>query len=105
MKFLKQNKSELPNVLFLDLNMPRKNGFECLNEIKLNNDLQNLPVIILSTSFNPDTIDELYDSGAQYYIRKPSEFSKLKKVIFDAIHLSAEMDRTQPSKEKFILQA
>jgi response regulator RpfG family c-di-GMP phosphodiesterase len=105
MKFLGKNGDTLPTVLFLDLNMPRKNGFECLNEIKSNTDLQQLPVIIFSTSFDQETVNNLYDNGAQYYIRKPAEFSKLKKVISEAILLSSEMHSSQPSKENFILQA
>lgn len=105
MKLLTTNSTALPHLLFLDLNMPRKNGFECLTEIKHNNDLKELPVIIFSTSFDPEMVNNLYDSGARYYIRKPAEFSKLKKVIHDAIKLNAKMTTAQPSKEKFILQA
>ena len=52
MVYLDENSHQLPDVLFLDLNMPRKNGFECLNEIKQNNKLNELLVIIYSTSFN-----------------------------------------------------
>src|SRR5688572_16072019 len=62
----------LPDVLFLDLNMPRKDGFQCLLEIKQNEKLKQLPVIIFSTSFHPDAVNKLYENGAQYYIRKPS---------------------------------
>jgi CheY-like chemotaxis protein len=71
----------LPDVIFLDLNMPRKNGFECLTEIKLNNALKHLPVIILSTSLDIASIQELYEKGAQYCIRKPNGFEKLKELI------------------------
>lgn len=48
MDYLTENVHQLPDVLFLDLNMPRKNGFECLSEIKLNPDLHALRVIIFS---------------------------------------------------------
>ena len=50
MHFLNTQMATPPNVLFLDLNMPRKNGLECLTEIKLNKNLAQLPVIIFSTS-------------------------------------------------------
>lgn len=50
-------KEELPDVLFLDLNMPRRNGFDCLSEIKENEKLRSLPVIIFSTSFDPDIVN------------------------------------------------
>lgn len=49
MKLLTNQTNELPHVLFLNLNMPRKNGFECLREIKFNKKLKQLPVIVFST--------------------------------------------------------
>ena len=87
MELLTKETTELPHVLFLDLNMPRKNGFECLSEIKLNKKLKQLPVIILSTSLDQDVVNLLYKNGAQYYIHKPAEFSQLKKVIYQALTL------------------
>src|SRR5690348_3605911 len=50
-------RNPMPDLLFLDLNMPRKNGFECLSEIKASATLASLPVIVLSTSSEPDIID------------------------------------------------
>ena len=104
MQLLSTEQEQLPHVLFLDLNMPRKNGFECLSEIKLNKNLQQLPVIIFSTSFDYDIVNQLYNNGANYYIRKPADFRHLKKVIYQAVTLAADKDAPQPAKEKFILQ-
>ena len=81
MQHLTHEKCELPHVLFLDLNMPRKNGFECLSEIKLFKKLEHLPVIMYSTSFEQEVVNQLYKNGAQHFIRKPSEFSQFKKII------------------------
>src|SRR5215207_11517242 len=82
MDFLSESGAEnLPDILFLDLNMPRKNGLECLTEIKQLEEYKNLPVIIFSTSLDRDIVDLVYGKGAVYYIQKPGEFSKLKKVI------------------------
>ncbi len=50
MTYLSEKTEHLPNALFLDINMPRKNGFECLAEIKNNKKLKDLPVIMFSTS-------------------------------------------------------
>src|SRR4051812_1809722 len=72
MQSLNEVNGKLPDVLFLDLNMPRKTGYECLDEIKLNHKLKNLPVIIFSTSFDHDVVDALYKKGAHYYVRKPA---------------------------------
>ena len=105
MDFLAKNPSEnLPDILFLDLNMPRKNGYECLTEIKETNELKDLPIIIFSTSLDNSIIDTLYEKGATYYIRKPGDFSKLKKVISNALNISSENNFKQPIREKFILQ-
>lgn len=87
MDYLTKNAERLPAVLFLDLNMPRKSGFECLTEIIENIKLKDLPVIIFSTSYTMDPnyeqsmIDVLYKLGAQDYIRKPGDFTKLKDLI------------------------
>src|SRR6185295_4050117 len=60
MELLTKEGNELPDVLFLDLNMPRKNGFECLSEIKQNKNLEHLPVIMFSTSFEQEVVNLLY---------------------------------------------
>lgn len=95
--------NELPDVLFLDLNMPRKNGFECLSEIKLNKKLSRLPVIIYSTSFHNTIADILYRNGATFYISKPTNISDLKKTVHQIIKLIAAGNITQPAKENFVL--
>jgi CheY-like chemotaxis protein len=92
MNWLEENTSDLPDILFLDLNMPRKNGFECLTEIKQNEKLQKLPVIMFSTSYprdlhyEQDLMKLLYKIGAQEYIRKPDDFNQLKVVIHNALN-------------------
>ena len=95
--------NELPTVLFLDLNMPRKNGFTCLEEIKANENLKQIPVVILSTSFDVNIADNLYNKGAHYYICKPSDFTHLKTVIERALILVLQEPVSQPPKEKFLL--
>lgn len=92
----------LPDIIYLDLNMPRKNGFACLHEIKNDETLKSTPVIIFSTSFDQANADLLYKNGAHYYICKPTEFSQLKKVIHSSVQLILE-DPSQPPKEKFLL--
>lgn len=102
-EWLTTTKEPLPGVLFLDLNMPRKGGFECLTEIKQDVNLRQLPVIILSTSFEQTIANQLYANGAQYCVRKPADFAQLKNVIQQALTLVALGCSAQPTKEKFIL--
>jgi len=94
----------LPHVLFLDINMPRKNGFECLADIKNDEKLKGLPIIIFSTSYEQDVVNLLYKNGAQHYIRKPANFSQLKKVIYQALLLATQDETPQPLKENFVLK-
>jgi len=95
--------NQLPHILFLDLNMPRKNGFECLSEIKLNKKLKDLPVVIFSTSFEKEVVNQLYLNGAQYFIRKPSEFSQFKKIILHVLRIVAKQNISRTAKEDFVL--
>ncbi|MCK9404241.1 MAG: response regulator [Chitinophagaceae bacterium] len=103
MRLLTNITNELPDILFLDLNMPRKNGFECLSAIKLSKELKRLPVIIFSTSFEQEVVNLLYKNGAQYFIRKPSEFTQFKKIIQHMLMLIAQENISQPTSEKFVL--
>jgi CheY-like chemotaxis protein len=103
-KYLRENITSLPDVIFLDLNMPRKNGWECLTEIKQNPPFDKLRVIIHSTAYDPLIVENLYANGAYYYIRKPSEFSKLKNVIRKGLYLVANSNQDRPSLNNFILE-
>jgi CheY-like chemotaxis protein len=87
MEYLAIHTDALPHILFLDLSMPRKTGFECLAEIKESEKLKALTVIMFTTSFTRgyDLEDNLKTTlnrmGAYDYIRKPSDFNELKQVI------------------------
>ena len=103
MQLLTNETNVLPHVLFLDLNMPRKNGFECLTEIKLSKKLKQLPVIVFSTSFEQEVVNQLYKNGAQYFIRKPSEFSQFKNIILLSLALITKENISQPTRENFVI--
>lgn len=103
MEWLKRKEPKLPDALFLDLNMPRKNGFAALGEIKRNTKLQDMPVIIFSTTTNREMIKQVFKDAAHYYIRKPVNFWELKKMIYKSLKLIAEDDMALPGKESFML--
>ena len=69
------------SVIFLDLNMPVKSGFDILREIKATPGAKNIPIVILTTSNNPDDVKLSKKLGANLYIKKPSTISALKKAI------------------------
>lgn len=103
MKYLENNIHQLPDVLFLDLNMPSKSGSECLSEIKNHEKLSEIPVIIYSTSANPDVMEMLYNMGALYYIRKEGDFSNLKTIIGKALTLCQQNRSAQPARKNFFI--
>ena len=72
---------ELPHCIFLDLNMPEKGGKECLREIRNNERLKDLPIIIYSTSSNRKDIDDTFEMGANLYVCKPNSFADLTKTL------------------------
>lgn len=68
-------------VILLDLNMPGKDGRSCLREIKANQSLADIPVIIFSTSESPDDIQKSYELNANSYICKPDDLSQLERIL------------------------
>lgn len=105
MQLLTNQTTALPRMLFLDLNMPRKNGFECLSEIEQNDKLKDLPVIIFSTSYDHDIVNLLHTNGAHYYISKPNEFTKLKDVIHAALSAVTKKSYVKPDRDNFVLES
>jgi len=73
-----------PDLIFLDLNMPVMNGVQLLSEIKKNARLKEIPVIILTTSSQPELVDQTKALGAHDFVTKPSDFADFVK-IFESI--------------------
>lgn len=70
-----------PDLILLDLNMPRKNGREALRDIKSNSSLRGIPIIVFTTSQATEDVDFCYESGANAYIRKPEKYDQLVEVF------------------------
>jgi len=75
-----------PEMIFLDLNMPVKDGFQCLEEIKADDKLKDTTVVILTTSRNPADISRAYTLGATLFVTKPVDFSALQSTIRNIIN-------------------
>jgi len=103
MHYLITHAQQLPDVVFLDLNMPRKNGVECLNEIKSNHALKNLPVIIYSTSMHEGMADSLYNSGAHYYFQKAT-LAELETNLNSVLSLMKAKNFIRPTRANFVLK-
>jgi len=70
-----------PDLIFLDLNMPKKNGKQCLKEIKQINEIKDIPVIIYSTSAEKSDIEETTQLGAAFFMQKPNRFIELRNAL------------------------
>lgn len=89
-----KNKKSSNGVVFLDINMPFKSGFELLVEIRNEPDIKLFPVIMYSTSSNKDNIDKSQSLGANFYVVKPYEFNNLLKIITACIQINWENPQT-----------
>jgi CheY-like chemotaxis protein len=94
----------LPDMLFLDLNMPFKNGFQCLTEIRSDGRLKNIFVVIYSTTSNPKEVDETFNMGANLFVHKPNTFTELKHILAKVLELDLKQ-YAKPEKKEFVLEA
>ncbi len=102
--YLNQDDVQLPNVLFLDLNMPRKNGLECLQEIKANSKFDDIAIAIYSTSASEDDIENTFVQGANIYIKKPDDFATLKKILSEVVTINWQYHTNGLNKDNFLLR-
>ena len=103
MRHLSDKKNKRPDFIFLDLNMPRKNGFECLDEMRADERLKNLCVVIYSTSSKLDGINVSLNKGANLYFAKSSTFQELVNRLSRIFGMNWEEFNSIPCMEKFIL--
>lgn len=82
-------KTFIPDVVFLDLNMPMMNGMECLAAMKKNKQLANIPVIIFTTTNDKFSIVTTKEMGATAFFHKPIEFNKLRKKLLELFQYNA----------------
>ena len=83
-------KATRPDIILLDLNLPQKDGFSVLVDIKNDPQLRTIPVVVLTTSSNPDDILKAYELHASFYIKKPSDLDEFVNAMhsFDGFCLT-----------------
>lgn len=89
------NAEKFPSYIFMDLNMPRMDGKECLSLLKSDVSLSSIPVIIYTTSNTQSEIDETRKLGAKYFLTKPNGFADLKSAIKQILDLDTGTMKTQ----------
>lgn len=85
-----------PDLLFLDLEMPKMNGLQCLAEIRSNDKLKQLPIVVFSSTTRPANIQTAYEMGAHLFLIKSHVFSELVMALKAVISL----DWSKPEKIK-----
>jgi CheY-like chemotaxis protein len=98
---LLENPPPTPNLIFVDLNMPRKNGYQVLTEIKSNRSLKQFSVVVLTTSSEKTVIESTRQLGADAFITKPESFNSLKTILNKCLTLNWR----EKSKNDFVIKA
>lgn len=93
----------LPDILFLDLNMPVKNGLECLQQLREERKYDNLPIIIYSTATSRSDIDKAYKNGANYFVVKPNAIEDISNMIKKICSLDKQFLLSIPPREEFVI--
>ncbi|HEY0091654.1 MAG TPA: response regulator [Flavobacterium sp.] len=92
--------AEKPKVIFIDLNMPMKSGYEVIQEIKEVNEWNEIPIVVLSTASDNISVTRSRDLGANYFIQKPTTLRKLRKAIEHT--LAIDWKKFKPTYGEFI---
>jgi CheY-like chemotaxis protein len=98
-EYLSINSNRLPEIIFLDIIMPRKNGIECLKEIKLNEQLHEIPVVMYSNSTEENYVSKCYEYGASFFLEK-GNYAQLTENITKLLSVLRYPNRTR-TREQF----
>jgi CheY-like chemotaxis protein len=99
---LKQTRN-LPHLIFVDLNMPGKTGMECLKLIRANKMFREMAVAVYTSSASGKALEDAFTAGANIFIKKPSDFAALKKIIVDVISVSRLYITDGLNRESFMV--
>lgn len=102
--YLQSPSAVIPHLLFLDLNMPKKSGLECLIEIKQMEFLKDLTVVIYSTSSSEKDIEDTFLNGANIYLKKPSDFAVLRKTLLHVLTVNWQYHTSGLNRDNYLLQ-
>lgn len=80
-EWLLKHKIHTPDIIFLEVNMPLMNGWECLKKLKDSSNFKNIPIVMYSTSSTKKDVEMAYSLGAMLFLKKPENFSELSKIL------------------------
>ena len=103
MEYFKDENSEIPHILFLDLNMPLMGGKEVLYKLRADERFRNLPIAIYSTSNLERDIEDTLSLGANIYIVKPYDFKKLEKALENVLKVQWQYETSALDISKYLM--
>src|SRR5688500_4410005 len=101
LKFIE--KQTLPDLIFLHLNKPFKYELECMKEIQESKKFDKLPIVVYTTSKNPEDINTCYKLGANLYVVKPYAFEDIIKSVKKILSLNLQEQSAIPERDAFVL--
>ena len=99
---LRESLDNLPDLIFLDLNLPGKDGRDCLSEMKSSDTLSKMQVIICSTSSSPVDINYAYEKGADLYLVKPPNFTTYFNMLKNVLDMFVNNKLPVRDRQKFV---
>lgn len=102
LELLDDNRVKLPDIIFLDVNMPLMSGLEALAEIRQADRLRSVPVIMFSTSAHSSAVNKAFNMGARYFVQKPDSPAKLK-IILKKLLTTHWTSALQVDRSEFVL--
>ena len=103
MEYLSQCNGNAPDLIFLDLSMPKKNGMECLAEIRTDAKFKDTMIAVYSTSSVEKDINNTFYAGANIYITKPNDHLALIKIVEDVLSINWQYHTSGMSKKNFVM--
>ncbi|TDH20853.1 response regulator [Segetibacter sp. 3557_3] len=98
------DREPMPDLVFLDLNMPVKNGLECLQLIRADRKYDGVGVFIYSTSSAKKDIEDTYKHNANHYIVKPDKYEEISRLVETICEMDAETLKERPEKSNYIMK-
>ena len=91
-----------PDLIFLDLNMPKMNGYECISKLRNSALIKCIPIVVFSTTNQVEMIDWVYYNGANLFVNKPNSYFKLKETIRNVVNINFKEESFKNSRKHFI---